>query len=48
MNVSWIRNPKIEAHEVELGYEPAFCGNPWKLFKKIYREGLEVKQVKFS
>lgn len=30
--------------EDEIGYECAFCGNPWKIFKKNYRDGVEQKQ----
>lgn len=38
-----LRDPDINPDEIEIRLEPAFCGNPWKLFRKTYRDGIEIR-----
>jgi len=40
-----LRNTKSEPEEIEIRLEGAFCGNPWKLFRKSYRDGIEIKVI---
>lgn len=40
-----LRNTKSEPDEIEIRLEGAFCGNPWKLFRKTYRDGVEIKVI---
>ncbi|KAM3147854.1 Integrator complex subunit 6 [Paramecium bursaria] len=37
------RNPKLDQDEPEVRLEPAFCGNPWKLYKRTYRDSIEIR-----
>jgi hypothetical protein len=39
MNPPQLRNFRVGEDEIEYGLEPAFCGNPWKLYKKFYLDG---------
>ncbi|CAK69870.1 unnamed protein product (macronuclear) [Paramecium tetraurelia] len=38
-----LRNMYLDSDEMEIRLEPQFCGNPWKLQRKTYRDGVEIK-----
>ncbi|CAD8080030.1 unnamed protein product [Paramecium sonneborni] len=38
-----LRNIYLDFDELEVRLEPQFCGNPWKLQRKTYRDGNEIK-----
>ncbi|CAD8160209.1 unnamed protein product [Paramecium octaurelia] len=38
-----LRNIYLDSDEMEIRLEPQFCGNPWKLQRKTYRDGVEIK-----
>lgn len=44
-NSGWppFRNSKVEPEEPEQRLEAAFCGNPWRLFRKTYKDGVEIR-----
>ncbi|CAD8062993.1 unnamed protein product [Paramecium primaurelia] len=38
-----LRNLNLDFDEIEIRLEPQFCGNPWKLQRKTYKDGIEIK-----
>ncbi|CAD8073377.1 unnamed protein product [Paramecium sonneborni] len=38
-----LRNVHLDLDEIEIRLEPQFCGNPWKLQRKTYKDGIEIK-----